>query len=201
MDDDTKDRVFDPFFTTKEEGTGLGLATVYGIVKQSGGHIWLYSEPGMGTTFKIYFPSTQAPARAQPAQVAVGSVDGPETILLVEDDEAVRPLIAQALRLYGYTVLEAGNGADALDIAGREPDAIDLLLTDIVMPGMNGRELAEQLLAEQPTLHVLYTSGYPADTIIRHGIAHASTAYLEKPYLPEDLAHKIRDVLDAPSEA
>jgi PAS domain S-box-containing protein len=199
MDDETKNRVFDPFVTTKEEGTGLGLATVYGIVKQSGGHIWLYSEPGMGTTFKIYFPSTDVSVAATPAAVEVGSLAGPETILLVEDDEAVRPLIAQALRLYGYTVLEAGTGAEALDIAEREPATIDLLLTDIVMPGMNGRELAEQLLAEQPALHVVYTSGYPADTIIRHGIAHASTAYLEKPYLPDDLAHKIRDVLDAPS--
>jgi two-component system, cell cycle sensor histidine kinase and response regulator CckA len=202
MDDATKERVFDPFFTTKGDGTGLGLATVYGIVKQSGGHIWLYSEPGMGTTFKIYFPITEeSVGDSLPAQIEPRSFEGPETILLVEDDDAVRPLVAQALRLYGYTVLEAGNGQQALDIAEHERNAIDLLLTDVVMPGMNGRELAEQLLAEQPTLHVLYTSGYPADTIIRHGIAEATAAYLEKPYLPDDLAHKIRDILDVPASA
>ena len=204
MDEDTRSRVFDPFYTTKKAGTGLGLATVYGIVKQSGGHISLYSELGMGTTFKLYFPRVSSPAGAlaPPTNGSAGSLAGTETILLVEDEEEVRPLIADALRSYGYDVLEASNGADALEVADDPEKPIDLLLSDVVMPGMNGRELSERMLAERPTLKVLFTSGYPADTIIRHGIAEATTAYLEKPYLPDELARKVRDVLDdAPSAA
>ena len=197
MDAETKSRVFDPFFTTKDIGTGLGLATVFGIVKQTDGHIWLYSEPGMGTTFKVYFPSTQrllggdgtSPPKDRP-------LEGTETILLVEDEQAVRPLVATALRSYGYNVLEAANAAEALQVVEQQESPIDLLLTDVVMPGMNGRELAECLIAEQPSLHILYTSGYPADTIIRHGITHANTAFLEKPYLPHELVERIRVVLD-----
>jgi two-component system, cell cycle sensor histidine kinase and response regulator CckA len=200
MDEDTRTRLFDPFYTTKKAGTGLGLATVYGIVKQSGGSIWVYSEPGMGTTFKLYFPSVSAPADAETASTngKVETLDGTETILLVEDEEEVRPLIADALRSYGYRVIEASNGAEALDLVDREGGTIDMLLTDVVMPGMNGRELSERLLSEWPTMKVLFTSGYPADTIIRHGIAEATTAYLEKPYLPDELARKVRDVLDDP---
>jgi two-component system cell cycle sensor histidine kinase/response regulator CckA len=202
MDEDTRSRVFDPFYTTKKAGTGLGLATVYGIVKQSAGSIWLYSEPTMGTTFKLYFPRVSTPAvmNIAPTNGRGGSLDGVETILLVEDEEEVRPLIADALRSYGYRVIEASNGAEALDIAGREGGSIDMLLSDVVMPGMNGRELSEQLLMDWPALKVLFTSGYPADTIIRHGIAHATTAYLEKPYLPDELARKVREVLDAPQD-
>jgi two-component system cell cycle sensor histidine kinase/response regulator CckA len=198
MDEDTRSRVFDPFYTTKKAGTGLGLATVYGIVRQSGGSIWLYSEPGMGTTFKLYFPRVSTPAETEilTANGNAGSLDGAETILLVEDEEEVRPLIAEALRSYGYRVIEASNGAEALELAEREAGGIDLLLSDVVMPGMNGRELSERLLSELPELKVLFTSGYPADTIIRHGIAHATTAYLEKPYVPDELARKVRDVLD-----
>jgi two-component system, cell cycle sensor histidine kinase and response regulator CckA len=200
MDEDTRGRVFDPFYTTKKAGTGLGLATVYGIVKQSGGFIWLYSEPEMGTTFKLYFPRVSATveAEAPPGSGAMETLEGEETILLVEDEEEVRPLIAKALRSYGYRVLEASNGAQALDLAESEEAMIDMLLSDVVMPGMNGRELSERLLSEWPTMKVLFTSGYPADTIIRHGIAHATTAYLEKPYLPDELARKVREVLDAP---
>ncbi len=198
MDEETKNRVFDPFFTTKSTGTGLGLATVYGIVKQSAGHIWIYSEAGMGTTFKLYFPCGDAMAVAPAAPPEVGSLDGRETILLVEDHAAVRPLVALALRSFGYTVLEASNGLEAIAIAAREGEAIALLLTDVVMPDMNGRELAEDIHAELPALHVLYTSGYPADTIIRHGITYEGASYLEKPYLPEDLARKVRQILDAP---
>jgi two-component system, cell cycle sensor histidine kinase and response regulator CckA len=201
MDEDTRSRVFDPFYTTKKAGTGLGLATVYGIVKQSGGFIWLYSEPEMGTTFKLYFPrasATPGAAEAPAASSATERLEGDESILLVEDEEEVRPLIAEALRSYGYRVLEASNGAEAIDVAEREGQPVDLLLSDVVMPGMNGRELAEHLLLHWPTLKVLFTSGYPADTIIRHGIAQATTAYLEKPYLPEELARKVRKVLDAP---
>jgi two-component system cell cycle sensor histidine kinase/response regulator CckA len=198
MDEDTRNRVFDPFYTTKKAGTGLGLATVYGIVKQSGGYIWLYSEPGMGTTFKLYFPRVSLPADAElmPTNRKAGSIDGTETILLVEDEEEVRPLIAEALRSYGYRVLEASNGAEALDLVDREEGSIDMLLSDVVMPGMNGRELSEKLLLDRPEMKVLFTSGYPADTIIRHGIAQATTAYLEKPYLPDELARKVRHVLD-----
>jgi two-component system, cell cycle sensor histidine kinase and response regulator CckA len=200
MDEETRNRVFDPFYTTKKAGTGLGLATVYGIVKQSGGYIWLYSEPTMGTTFKIYFPRVSAAAGvdALPTNGTVETLDGAETILLVEDEEEVRPLIADALRSYGYNVIEASNGPQALEIAERDLGTIDLLLSDVVMPGMNGRELSERLAAERPTMKVLFTSGYPADTIIRHGIAQSTTAYLEKPYLPDELARKVREVLDDP---
>jgi two-component system, cell cycle sensor histidine kinase and response regulator CckA len=142
--------------------------------------------------------SATVEAEAPPGSGAMETLEGEETILLVEDEEEVRPLIAKALRSYGYRVLEASNGAQALDLAESEEAMIDMLLSDVVMPGMNGRELSERLLSEWPTMKVLFTSGYPADTIIRHGIAHATTAYLEKPYLPDELARKVREVLDAP---
>ena len=195
MDEQTRSRAFDPFFTTKAEGTGLGLATVYGIVKQSGGEIWLYSEPGMGTTLKIYFQGETAPVPALPEARQVSSLEGEETVLLVEDEASVRKLVGTALRSYGYTVFEAANGREALALAS-ENDSIDVLLTDVVMPGMNGRELADQLTASRPGLKVLFTSGYPADMIVRHGIANSGIAYVEKPYLPDDLAHKMRELLD-----
>jgi len=195
MDEETRSRAFDPFFTRKETGTGLGLATVYGSVKQSGGHIWLYSEPGMGTTFKIYFPIAGAPVEAETPPVEVTSLEGSETILLVEDEEMIRPLVAEALRSFGYTVYEAENGASAIEIARQLEGSIDLLLTDVVMPGMNGRELAETLLAEDPGMTVLYTSGYPADTILRHGVADATVAYIEKPYLVDELGRQVRELL------
>jgi two-component system, cell cycle sensor histidine kinase and response regulator CckA len=200
MDEDTRLRVFDPFYTTKKAGTGLGLATVYGIVKQSGGHVALHSEPEVGTTFRIYFPRVSAPlgTLVSADNGTPGSLEGAETILVVEDEEEVLPLIADALRSYGYVVLEAASGPEAIDVAAQEQGSIDLLLSDVVMPGMNGRELSERLLLSRPTLKVLFTSGYPADTIIRHGIEHATTAYLEKPYLPDELARKVRDVLDGP---
>ena len=169
------------------------------IRDRSGGHIWLYSEPDTGTTFKIYFPlaGEQRPMLPPPPDEA-RLLEGTESVLLVEDDHAVRGLVALTLQGYGYTVLEAGSAADALAIAAA-PSDFDLLLTDVVMPGMNGRELAEALLADRPSLKVLFTSGYPADTIIRHGIADASAVYLEKPYLPIDLARKLRQVLDTAS--
>ena len=196
MDAETRDRVFDPFFTTKQEGTGLGLATVYGIVKQSGGHIVLDSEPGVGTTFTIHFPSSGEPTPATlRAPRETESPDGTETILLVEDDDAVRRLVARTLQSHGYHVIEASSPAQALQTI-EERTEFDLLLTDVVMPGMNGRQLAETLLAERPTLRVLFTSGYPADTMIRHGIADGSAAYIGKPYLPIELARKVREVLD-----
>jgi two-component system cell cycle sensor histidine kinase/response regulator CckA len=191
-------RIFDPFFTTKEHGTGLGLAGVFGLVKQSRGHIWLYSESGMGTTFKLYFPVTSATHAGTSEPEQLGSVGGDETILLVEDNEMVRSLVTITLESYGYSVLVAAGGAEALAIAKDHPAVIDLVLTDVVMPGMNGRELADRLVADRPNLKVLFTSGYPADTVIRHGIEEARTAFLEKPYLPGELARKIRQVIEQP---
>ena len=200
MDKDTQSRVFDPFFTTKEEGSGLGLATVYGLVKQSGGHISLYSEPGMGTTFKLYFPITSAPITSsiESADVKPFTGNGSETILLVEDTDMVRSLVAMLLGSYGYEVLVAASGPEAIEIAEQANQSIDLLMTDVVMPRMNGRELADQLAATRPGLKVLFTSGYPSDTVVRHGIAEARTAFIEKPYLPDALARMVRDILDEP---
>ena len=198
MDKETQNRAFDPFFTTKEEGSGLGLATVYGLVKQSGGHIWLYSEPGMGTTFKLFFPITSAPITSSIEPVDVKSLrgTGTETILLVEDTEMVRSLVTTLLGSYGYEVLAAASGPEAIEIADQPNLTIDLLMTDVVMPRMNGRELADRLTATRPELKVLFTSGYPSDTVVRHGIAEARTAFIEKPYLPDDLARMVRDILD-----
>jgi PAS domain S-box-containing protein len=194
MDQATQSRVFDPFFTTKEDGTGLGLASVYGLVKQSGGHIWLYSEPLLGTTFKLYFP-TSAGTIARPGTTAeIGSLTGTETILLVEDAEMVRQFVATTLEGYGYHVLAAAGGTEAIELAARAAQPIDLLMTDVVMPWMNGRELVERLTPGNPGMKVLYTSGYPSDTIVREGIAEAGAAFLEKPYLPVDLAAKVREV-------
>ncbi|HEY4348933.1 MAG TPA: ATP-binding protein [Gaiellaceae bacterium] len=198
MDEEIRSRLFDPFYTTKASGTGLGLSTVYGIVSQSGGHIWVYSEPGIGTTFKVYFPTTDDPINEAAVSPEVTSLEGDETILLVEDNESLRPLVAEVLESYGYTVLTATNGVDALELRDSEPfRRIDLLLTDVVMPFMSGRELAEKLTADNPRLRVLFTSGYPSDTVIRHGIASARTAFIQKPYLADELALKIREVLAA----
>jgi CheY-like chemotaxis protein len=197
MDEEMQQRAFEPFFTTKDEGTGLGLATVYGIVHQSNGHVWLYSEPGLGTTFKLYFPRASTPVIEAHAPATVSTLEGTETILLVEDDDSVRPLVAIVLRAYGYDVLEAESPEQALRLADGRDD-LDLLLTDVVMPGMNGRELAELLIARQPGLRVLYTSGYPADAMVRAGIADSSAAYIEKPYLPDELARTLRELLDQP---
>jgi two-component system, cell cycle sensor histidine kinase and response regulator CckA len=196
MDPETRARIFDPFFTTKDEGTGLGLATVWGVVRQSGGQILVYSERGFGTTFKLYFPVAEEALPAPSPAPTVEAAPGTETILLAEDEDQVRTLIAKALRLDGYTVIEARNGIEALQRA-HEHSAIDLLLTDVVMPGLNGRELWERLSAERPGLPALFTSGYPADTVLRHGIAEGRVSYIEKPYLPSELALKIREVLDS----
>ena len=198
MDEETRERAFEPFFTTKEDGTGLGLATVYGLVKQTGGYIWLYSELGFGTTFKLYFPRTAGPVPAAPPAEEPLSLEGSETVLVVEDAEMVRTLVATTLESYGYKVIAAAGGAEAIELAENTDQPIDLVLTDVVMPGMNGRELAEHLRAKDPSLRVLFTSGYPADSIIRHGIADESAAFIEKPYLPEELALKVRDTLERP---
>jgi PAS domain S-box-containing protein len=198
MDEATRNRLFEPFFTTKGagHGTGLGLSTVYGIVKQSGGNIWVYSEPGRGATFKIYLPraaSDKVPTAQKPP---VTSTRGTETILLAEDEDSVRQLAAKVLRSLGYKVLEAKQGEEALAIAQSQPQVIHLLLTDVVMPEFSGSELANRLVSLRKGIRVLFMSGYTDEAIIHHGVLASNIAYLQKPFTPDGLARKIREVLD-----
>ena len=198
MDAETKSHVFEPFFTTKEwgKGPGMGLSTVYGIVRQSGGYIWVYSEVGKGTTFKIYFPQAEGTALSVNTGSSFGrALPGSETILLVEDEELLRTPIREILERQGYSVLEASNGEEALVVARQYPGPIDLLLSDIVMPGMNGRDLAGQLSRIRSELKVLFMSGYTHNAIVHHGVLEEGLAFLEKPFTPEALAVKIRQVL------
>src|SRR5437667_339045 len=199
MDEETQAHAFEPFFTTKPrgQGTGLGLAMVYGTVKQSGGFIWVYSEPGHGATFKIYLPRVDTPTEAAtlPAPT-VQPARGSETVLLAEDEPAVRAIAQQALERHGYTVLAAPSGAAALALAAQHAATIDLLLTDVVMPGMSGRDLADRLTAQRPGIRVLYISGYTDNAIVRHGMLEPGLAYLQKPFRPDALVRKVRDVLD-----
>jgi len=201
MGEEAKRHLFEPFFTTKQAagGTGLGLSSVYGIVRQAGGHIRVYSEPGYGSTFKVYLPVASGLEEKRTADEEDRTLPvGTETVLLVEDEVTVRETASWILESLGYKVLSASNGAEAIRIARSHEGEIHLLFTDVVMPGMSGRELAGQLQAWSPALRVIYTSGYTDDAIVRHGVLHEDFAFLHKPFSRATLAHKVRDVLDRP---
>src|SRR3989442_310092 len=199
MDAATQAPIFEPFFTTKEvgKGTGLGLATVQGIVQQSGGFIWVYSEPNHGTCFKVYLPRVDAPV-SKADDVAGDRLRGTETVLVVEDMAAVRAVTCEMLRRFGFTVHDAADGTTALQLAQTLDRPIDLLLTDVVIPDVNGRDLAAQFQALRPRLKVLFMSGYTDDAVVRHGILQEGIAYLQKPFTPKSLVRKVREVLDGP---
>ncbi len=200
IDEQTRKHIFEPFFTTKEsgKGTGLGLSMVYGIVKQSGGNIWVYSELGRGTTFKIYLPHVGEPAEDyRPAATAVHLPKATETVLLVEDAELVRNLAKEVLETSGYRVLVAANGREALLVWKQSSEPIHLLLTDVVMPEMSGPELVSRLGPLSPQMRVLYMSGYTEHTIVHHGVLEEGINFLEKPFTPDSLALKVREVLEA----
>jgi CheY-like chemotaxis protein len=198
MSPEVRERVFEPFFTTKEigKGTGLGLSTVYGIVKQSEGSIWVYSEPGRGTTFKIYFPRVDEPLEAKRDKV-VGEklTHGSETILVVEDEEAVRKLAVRILERHGYIVLEACNGGEALRLCEQRKVPVHLILTDVVMPEMSGRQFVDQFRQVWQDFKVLYMSGYTDNTIVSHGVLEEGVNYIQKPFTPDALARKVHEVL------
>jgi len=200
MDEATRSQIFEPFFTTKQvgKGTGLGLATVYAVVEQAGGHIWVYSEPDHGTVFKIYFPldrAMEADSHACAGSAAAQPCSG--TILLVEDEELVRDAVRSMLQHAGFALLHTDQPQEALRICRENPDAIDLLLTDVVMPEMNGRELAEAAAALRPDMKILFMSGYTDDTVLRHGILATQTAFIEKPFSTHKLVSKIQEVLSS----
>jgi signal transduction histidine kinase/CheY-like chemotaxis protein len=199
MDSHTQAQIFEPFFTTKEQGkgTGLGLATVYGIVKQSGGHVWVYSEVGRGTTFKVYLPQACGEADALESQSQSMTIPrGMETVLLVEDDLQVSKFAAQVLGELGYRVIVASNGTEALEVASSARAEINLVLTDVVMPKMGGKQLADELRSLTPDVKVLFISGYTQDAIVNHGILDPGIAFLHKPFTPGELARKVRQALD-----
>jgi len=202
MDEQVQQHIFEPFFTTKERGrgTGLGLATTHGIVRQSGGHIWLYSEPGRGTTFKIYLPRATEGVTPLPRVEAPLARPGWETVLVVEDEAMVRRFAVSALERLGYRALEAPNGETALETAAAFTGPIHLLFTDVVMPHMNGHELATRIRERQPDVRVLYASGYTDNTIVHQGVLEPGLAFLQKPYTAVELSAKVREVLDAPVE-
>ncbi len=203
MDKEIQAHLFEPFFTTKKtgEGSGLGLSTVYGIVKQSGGNIWAYSELGQGTTFKIYLPRVEEAVKTyRPKTAPAVSPGGSETILLVEDEEAVRTIVSKILQNRGYTVLEAHHGNEALQICEHHEGPIHLMVTDVVMPQLSGRELAERLMLLRPEIRVLFMSGYPDNALVHHGVLGAGTAFLQKPFSLNALECKVRELLDAPPQ-
>jgi len=199
MDIETKARIFEPFFTTKDKGrgTGLGLSTVYGIVTQSGGNIWVYSEPNRGTTVKVYLPHFDGDEEAaERLSVETAAPRGSETILLVEDEDVVRGLARQILQQAGYKVLDAGSGDEALRLCREHSDSIHLLLTDVVMPETSGKEIAQSLTSLRPATRVLFMSGYTDDAIVHHGILDSNVEFIQKPFTPVALARKVREVLD-----
>jgi nitrogen-specific signal transduction histidine kinase/CheY-like chemotaxis protein len=201
MTKEVQQRLFEPFYTTKGvgKGTGLGLATVHGIVKQSGGDVYVYSEIGHGTTFKVYFPRVAKadPVATIPEHRAI-TPRGTETVLLAEDDEAIRTLGARVLGALGYNVLVARTGGEALRIVAEHKGHIDLIATDVVMPEMNGSQLVERVLEARPGIRVLFMSGYTDDEVMRRGVIDGQTAFLQKPFTPDLLAHRVREVLDVP---
>jgi nitrogen-specific signal transduction histidine kinase/ActR/RegA family two-component response regulator len=205
MDEETRARIFEPFFTTKEQGrgTGLGLSTVYGIVKQAGGEVTVESQLEVGTAFTLYFPcieEQETPATSQLPEF--DTLRGTETVLVVEDEEALRRLTRRILESRGYTVLDAPDGASAIKLLATTPARVDLLLSDVVMPGMSGRELVERILPVYPWLRVLFMSGYTEDTMLQHRVAELGIAVLEKPFTPDDLAAAVRSTLDrAPDDS
>jgi two-component system cell cycle sensor histidine kinase/response regulator CckA len=199
MDTATQSRIFEPFFTTKPQGkgTGLGLATVYGVIKQNRGHVAVYSELGKGTAFKIYWPkAANKPAHTQTLKYEGGPPKGSEAILLVEDDDQVRAFAARMLAYLGYSVIEARDGLDALEKSHNAATRIDLLVTDVIMPKMGGPELATRLTSANPHLKVLYASGYTANAIVHHGVLDKDVNFLPKPYSLHELAGKVRSALD-----
>ena len=203
MSDDAKAHLFEPFFTTKDpgKGTGLGLATCYAIARQFGGHMTAYSERGLGTTMKLYLPCVEKHANAAGTELADGGT-GTETVLLVEDDENVRRLTARMLKARGYSVLQAGDGAQALEILEGFRDPVHLLLTDVVLPRMGGRQLAEQVVARRPEIRVLYMSGYSDDVVLQHRLTEHGVVLVQKPFTADTLVRKVQQALAArPTEA
>jgi CheY-like chemotaxis protein len=198
MEPEVLAHLFEPFFTTKAagQGTGLGLSTVFGIVRQSGGDVWVYSEVGVGTTFKVYLPRVTSAVAIVTEAVVETSPRGAETILLAEDDEALRTLARRVLSGQGYTVLEARNGREALDLCTSHSGPIDLILSDIIMPELGGRALAEGIAVSRPRTRVLLMSGYTDDDVLRRALIDQRTAFLQKPFTPMTLSKRVREVLD-----
>ncbi len=199
MDKETQEHIFEPFFTTKGvgKGTGLGLSMVYGIAKQNNGFIWVYSEPGQGTTIKIYLPKVKGDVGAEEKErTSVSKFSGSETVLIVEDDDSLRKFAHKALQQYGYKVLKAENGEDALRVSEAHDGSIDLLITDVVMPKVSGKETAERLQTLYPHIKIIFMSGYTDDAIVRHGVLTPGLNFIQKPFSPEGLARKVREVLD-----
>jgi CheY-like chemotaxis protein len=198
MTEDVSRHLFEPFFTTKPpgRGTGLGLATCYGIVKQNGGHIWVYSEYGRGSTFKIFLPRTGEPAASDtPVDQQAGSVAGHETVLVVEDEPMVRAISVESLEMLGYRVLQASNGEEALEVARAHAGTIDLVVSDVVMPVMGGPALVQRLRIERPNIKVLFVSGYTDDAIVRQGVLEPGVEFLQKPFALAALARRLREIL------